>query len=412
MYACYRRSKALQSLSFLLYKVIPSLNKISYLILSYFILSYLTLLIHVRQSSHLPNEKSTLFFNSPRVVRIAGVGKSRTNSYHHIGNDQVERFNKTLLQMLHWKITRKVIGKHNIPTLVHPYNATFHDSTGYSPIFLMFGRHPRLAIDAFLGLKPDAMSAPTQTDYVRKLKERLHFAYKTAQEMAKKAAARDKINYNLKARNSVLSLCDLVLVKNVGLRGKHKIADMWEHKSYVVVFQPYPDIPVYEVKYTSTRQRKTRLLLRILLLPFMGLLRVEQSEETENVPSSTEHIGTSPNNSPVSIPDNYFSSESSSGLSSGGSYSSDDESSMSETGRTEQVIGKYVPPRHRKPGQFGLLPRTKSIPTTTDTGSSSEDDISQRPGRTRKLLPWMRTGDWVVGQQYTLTVDPSEVAHI
>ena len=45
---------------------------------------------------------------------------------------------------------------------------------------------------------------------------------------------------------------------------------------------------------------------------------MEQSEEAENVPSSTEQAGTSLNNPPVSIPDNYSSSESSSGLSSGG----------------------------------------------------------------------------------------------
>ena len=146
----------------------------------------------------------------------------------------------------------------------------------------------------------------------------------------KKTAPCDKINYDLKARNSVLSLGDLVLVKNVGLHGKHKTADMWEHKPYVVVSQPNQDMPMYEVKDTSTRARKTRLPHRILLLPFMGLPRVKQSEETENVPSSPEQIGTSPNNSPVSIPDNYSSSESSSGISSGGSYSSDDERSMSE----------------------------------------------------------------------------------
>ena len=218
--------------------------------------------------------------------------------------------------------------------------------------------------------------------------------------MAEKAAARDKVNYDLKAKNSVLSLGDLVLVKNVGLRGKHKIADMWEGtQTMVVVSQPNPDVPVYEVKDTNTGARTTRLLHRILLLPFMGLPRVEQSEEIENVPSSTEQVGTSPNNSPASIPDNYSSSESSCGLSSGRSYSSDDESSTSETGMTEQIVGKYVPPRHRKPGQSGLLPRTKCLPMATETGSSSEDAISQRPGRTRKPPPWMRTGDWVVGQQ-------------
>ena len=81
----------------------------------------------------------------------------------------------------------------------------------------------------------------------------------------------------------MLSLGDLVLVKNIGLSVKHRIADIWEHKSYVVVSQPNRDVPVYDVKDTSTRARKTRLLHRILLLPFMGLPRVEQSEEIENV---------------------------------------------------------------------------------------------------------------------------------
>ena len=84
-----------------------------------------------------------------------------------MGNGQVERFNQTLLQMLgtledHQKSDRKA----HIPVLVHVYNATFHDSTGYSPYFLMFGRHPRQAIDAFLGLNSDSLNSMTQTIFV------------------------------------------------------------------------------------------------------------------------------------------------------------------------------------------------------------------------------------------------------
>ena len=56
--------------------------------------------------------------------------------------------------------------KAHVPTLVHAYSATFHHSTGYSPYFLMFGRHPRLVIDAFLGLSSDALTATRQTEYV------------------------------------------------------------------------------------------------------------------------------------------------------------------------------------------------------------------------------------------------------
>ena len=51
---------------------------------------------------------------------------------------------------------------------------------------------------------------------------------------------------------------------------------------------------------------------------------------------------------------------------------------------TEHVVGKYVLPMRRKPGQIGYLPRTESVSTATETGSSSEDAISHRPGHTRK----------------------------
>ena len=49
----------------------------------------------------------------------------------------------------------------------------------------MFGRHPRLAVDAFLGIKP----CPQRSDkskYVPDLKKRLDFAYKTASREARR----------------------------------------------------------------------------------------------------------------------------------------------------------------------------------------------------------------------------------
>ena len=142
-----------------------------------------------------------------------------------MGNGQCERFNQTLLKILGTlEDYQKSDWKAHVAPLVHAYNATFHDSTGYSHYFLMFGRHPRLAGDAFLGLSPDTLSAPNQTKYVRKLKERLHFAYKKAQEAAKRSASQHKRYYDLKVRNSgILHPGDPVLVRNGGLRGKHKI---------------------------------------------------------------------------------------------------------------------------------------------------------------------------------------------
>ena len=86
------------------------------------------------------------------LCSLAGVKKSRTTPYHPMGNGMVERFNQTLLNMLGTLEDRqKEDWKSFVAPLVHAYNATKHDSTGFSPYFLMFGRHPRLAVDAFLG---------------------------------------------------------------------------------------------------------------------------------------------------------------------------------------------------------------------------------------------------------------------
>ena len=89
------------------------------------------------------------------LCEIASIQKSRPTPYHPMGC-----FKQTLLKMLGTlEEYQKSDWKAHVPTLVHACNATIHDSTGYSPCFLMFGKHPHLPIDAFLGLSPDPLSA-------------------------------------------------------------------------------------------------------------------------------------------------------------------------------------------------------------------------------------------------------------
>ena len=85
--------------------------------------------------------------------------------------------------------------KSYIVPLVHAYNATRHESTGFSPHYLMFGWHPKLAIDSFLG-KQTNRSSKSHASYVDQLKQRLNFAYNTAAKVAEKAGRRHKTHYD------------------------------------------------------------------------------------------------------------------------------------------------------------------------------------------------------------------------
>ncbi|MCG8048342.1 MAG: RNase H-like domain-containing protein, partial [Candidatus Thiodiazotropha endolucinida] len=275
------------------------------------------------------------------LCSLTGMKKTRTTPYHPMGNGMVERFNKTLLNMLGTlEDTQKADWKSHVSTMTHAYNAAVHDSTGFSPFYLMFGRHPRLAVDAFLGIPHATETTKSHQDYAGRLNEKLTRAYATASEEAKKSASRQKGYYDENVRNSCLEVGDRVLVEKKGHRGKHKLADLWEHCPYVVISKPLPDVPVYEVIKENARNSKPRTLHRNMLLPFKGL-PCPRTHSQDKV-----HKKKDPSVKAVEDKDlleEYDDRDS-------------DESSADEEERelSTPEVPRYVPPMRRRPGQTGV----------------------------------------------------------
>ncbi len=158
------------------------------------------------------------------LLKMLGIRKSRTSPYHPQGDPQPERFNRTLLSMLGTlNPVEKSRWSQHINCLVHAYNCTKNDATGYSPYYLLFGREARLPVDVCFGTFPDGKGANNHRQYVERMKSDLQRAYQLAMETAQKSQQRNKRMYDRKVKHQTLAVGDRVLMRNLAVTGKNKL---------------------------------------------------------------------------------------------------------------------------------------------------------------------------------------------
>ena len=105
--------------------------------------------------------------------------------------------------------------------LVHAYNCRRHDSTGYSPFCLMFGREPRLPIDLAFGIELNKVN-DSLLHYTKSLREKIKHLCEMAAKTSKIAHQRQQAGYDLNVTGATVEVGDRVLVKNLAFEVKQR----------------------------------------------------------------------------------------------------------------------------------------------------------------------------------------------
>ena len=204
-----------------------------------------------------------------QLCGLYGIQKSRTTPYHPAGNGQCERFNRTLHDLLRTlPPSRKRDWVDCLPQVTFCYNTTPHQATGETPYFLMFGQEPRLPVDFLLGRVSEPV-AGSVNDWVFEHQTRLQIAFDGARDRLKVVADRRKVHHDQKVRDPCLEEGQLVYLRDLGVRGRHKIHDLWHPEVYRVTRAPTSDGGQYTIASVDEPSQLKRVH-RSLLKPRLG----------------------------------------------------------------------------------------------------------------------------------------------
>uniref|UniRef100_A0A3Q2QXS5 Integrase catalytic domain-containing protein n=1 Tax=Fundulus heteroclitus TaxID=8078 RepID=A0A3Q2QXS5_FUNHE len=158
------------------------------------------------------NFESVLFKS---ICQLFQISKTRTTPYHPASNGQVERFNRTLLQMIRCYVdqNQKNWDEH-LSLLTAAYRSAQNSSTGFSPNMLMLGREVHQPQELWLGLAERTWSEKDPLEYVHDLEKTLGEVHDMARQHLRGAQLRQKRTHDLRAKECSYNIGDLVYVKD------------------------------------------------------------------------------------------------------------------------------------------------------------------------------------------------------
>ena len=153
------------------------------------------------------------------VCRLLGIHKTRTAPYNPKSDGLVERFNRTLLDVLA-KLLNPQGSQRDwdqvLPFAVMAYRSAVQESTGETPNMLMFGREVNTPSSRLIDQPLDWPES--STDYAKWLREQLQMAWERAGNSYKESASHQKRYYDRNTQERRHSRGDLVWLHQVRLK--------------------------------------------------------------------------------------------------------------------------------------------------------------------------------------------------
>ena len=225
------------------------------------------------------------------LCRKLSIDKTRTTAFRPQSDGLVERFNRTLEDIL-----SKYINKNQkdwdeqLPFALMAYRSSVQETTKFSPSLLMLGREVELPIDIIYGTHPQhsefSVKNKATNDYVDKLQNQMWKVHEKAKSNILKASGNQKRQYDVKYYQNKYKVGDAVWLHTFN-RTKYKSPKLqrnWDGPYFIVAV--LSDL-IYKIQKSTLS--KSQVIHHDRLKPYYGEVAnwvVKQNDENQRTESS------------------------------------------------------------------------------------------------------------------------------
>lgn len=169
------------------------------------------------------------------LCSLLHITKTRTTPYRPCSNGQVERINRSVLQMVRSFLQNdQTVWDLKVPQLAGAIRATVNRSTGFTPNMMMLGREVISPADIIFNVEPST-EPQHAAPYVQMLRKQIEDAHLAARKTLSVTQSYQKKTYDLKLYQAKYELGDLVLIRLVANKTglSSKLCPVW-HGPFLV----------------------------------------------------------------------------------------------------------------------------------------------------------------------------------